>query len=197
MDDQMNLDTRLQLLESAVARLHREMHEVQTAIKGLRASGPQQATSQPNGSNAPNLPRYASQWLLAFDDRGIPRARPAMQHECRQPGGQGKGDWCGDPEIRKDPPRWKGESYAGMKMSVCPPDYLRQYADFEEWKGMKTLEDADPDKRKYVTYNLRSAALAKGWAEMNSSPGAVLARPGFGHDDHDANDQMDDGDIPF
>jgi len=189
MDDQMNLDTRLQLLEGAVARLHREMHELQVAIKSVRAAGPAQPMA--NGTAHPELPRYAAQWLLAFDDRGIPRARPAMQHECRQPGGSGKGDWCGDPEIRKDPPRWKGESFAGRRMSACPPDYLRQYADFEEWKGMKTLGESDPEKRKYVTYNLRAAALAKGWAEINGNPQHAPAQRTM-DDISDANE-----DIPF
>lgn len=192
MDDQMNLDTRLQLLESAVARLHREMHELQVALKSARSGGGSGSAPQPsNGTQMPSLPKYASQWLLAFDDRGIPRARPAMQHECRQPGGSGKGDWCGDPEVRKDPPRWKGESFAGRRMSACPPDYLRQYADFEEWKGMKTLGEPDPEKRKYVTYNLRNAALAKGWAEINSSPQHAPAMRSM-DDISDA-----DEDIPF
>ena len=194
MDDQMNLDTRLQLLESAVARLHREMHELQTAIKGMRPGAAMPGQSTLSGGTAPALPKYAAQWLLAFDDRGIPRARPAMQHECRQPGGGGKGDWCGDPEIRKDPPRWKGESFASRRMSMATPEYLRAYADFEEWKGMKTLEDADPEKRKFVTYNLRNAALAKGWAEILSNPshrpGAELDDGGFGPSDADE-------DIPF
>lgn len=68
MDDKMNLDTRLQLLESAVARLHREMHELQIAIKSVRSAGGGGGAGAQvsNGTTIPSLPKFASQWLLTL-----------------------------------------------------------------------------------------------------------------------------------
>lgn len=46
----------------------------------------------------------------------------------------------GNPEIRKDPPRWTGQSYAGARMSECPTDYLLNLAGFFDWKAQKDDE---------------------------------------------------------
>jgi hypothetical protein len=185
MDDEMtfpheDLERRVALLEAAVARIMRE---------GNAAAAPRPA-AQP-GTN-PELPRWAEQWLDRWDSRGIPRARVASPHECRQKGGQGKGDWAGDPSVRKDPPRWKDGSQVGRPYSICPVDFLKMLADFEEWKAMKTIQDPDPEKRKYVTYNLRAASLAKGWAAILSDP---AHRPGADLEDFGTSDANED--IPF
>ena len=36
----------------------------------------------------------------------------------------------GDPDIRKDPPRWKGSSYVGCRMSKCQPHFCIQRPHF-------------------------------------------------------------------
>jgi len=68
----------------------------------------------------------------------------------------------GDPLIRKDPPRWPGESFAGQCFSGATPDYLDNLASFLEWKAGKN--EADPAKKKYADYDRRDAARARGWA---------------------------------
>lgn len=74
----------------------------------------------------------------------------------------------GNPEIRKDPPRWKGPSYVGRTYSKCPSDYLRELAGFLQWKAGKNDEDG---KAKYAEYDRKDAARALAWAERNEEPG--------------------------
>lgn len=68
----------------------------------------------------------------------------------------------------------------GRKYSQCPPKFLLMLAGIEEFKALKTLEGGESDKQKYVTYGLRNAALAKGWAAILSDP---MHRPGAELDD--------------
>lgn len=72
----------------------------------------------------------------------------------------------GDPEIRRDPPKWEGRSYVGARMSQCPPDYLRSLSGFLQWKSRKNDEEG---KGKYAKYDLLDAARAIGWAKRNES----------------------------
>lgn len=83
----------------------------------------------------------------------------------------------GDPEIRKDPPRWDGESFKGCKMSEATPEYLDSLAGFLDWRAGKKREEAaeltDEDDEtkaerakavKYAGYDEKDAARARGWA---------------------------------
>jgi hypothetical protein len=75
----------------------------------------------------------------------------------------------GNPTIRRDPKRWLsngGASFVGARYSECPADYLDEVAGFNEWaadKNERTLPADDP-KRKYIDYDRRDAARARGWA---------------------------------
>jgi hypothetical protein len=81
-------------------------------------------------------------------------------------------EW-GNPEIRKDPPRWHGQSYAGRRYSQTEPAYLDCLAGFLRWKAGKDDEMATsaaaPEERtkcaKYAGYARKDAARAQGWAE--------------------------------
>jgi len=79
----------------------------------------------------------------------------------------------GDEIIKKDPPRWKGESFAGCKMSQCSSEYLRQLAGFSDWKADKDTEQGTYKNAKGETvptkpqYARKTAARARGWAKRN------------------------------
>lgn len=68
----------------------------------------------------------------------------------------------GDELVKRDPPRWRAESFAGRRMSQCPPDYLDALAEFQDWCAER--EAADPAKAKYARYSTSRAAKARGWA---------------------------------
>ena len=72
----------------------------------------------------------------------------------------------GDSEIRKDPPRWKGEPIAPRRMSECPADYLDQIASFNDWRAAKDEESnaVDTKGRPKAGYARKDAARARGWA---------------------------------
>ncbi len=100
----------------------------------------------------------------------------------------------GDPEIRKDPPRWDGESCVGRRYSECPPDYLDSLAGFLEWKAGKN--DADPNKEKYAKYDRLDAARAKKWSALKRDEARRYGTTGAGANaKHTA--PRDDDEIPF
>lgn len=68
----------------------------------------------------------------------------------------------GNPAVRRNPPRWDGESFEGRPFSACPPEFLETLASFLEWRATK--EEAEPGKEKYAVYSRKDARLAKGWA---------------------------------
>ncbi|MCS6900677.1 MAG: hypothetical protein RMJ98_13955 [Myxococcales bacterium] len=71
----------------------------------------------------------------------------------------------GNPEIRKDPPRWTGPSFVGARYSDTTPEYLESLANFLDWKARES------DKKKEMTNNgkprsaylRKDAARARGW----------------------------------
>jgi len=73
----------------------------------------------------------------------------------------------GDPEVRKDPPRWKGASYVSRPFSECPADYLDMLASFRDWQADKDSEKGTEDGDKYAKYGRKDAARARGWAQRN------------------------------
>lgn len=77
----------------------------------------------------------------------------------------------GDPEVRADSPQWikqGGDSYKGMRYSLCPPDYLEALASFMDWQAGKDEATGDPEKLKYAGYKRRDASRARGWAKRNA-----------------------------
>jgi hypothetical protein len=120
-----------------------------------------------------------------------------------------------DRTVKKDPPRWEGESYVGRKWSECPPEYLEDLAGFNEWKVAKdrALPEAEQAKNDkgvpWWTYNEKDARLQRAWAIRNRelqggrpAPGAKLpdrVGPTQAEDDASEPGNNDDGDsdIPF
>ncbi len=84
-------------------------------------------------------------------------------------------DKYGNPEVRRDPKRWSGESCVGRKFSDCPADYLLVTAEFNEWKASNPREGDDPKWQKYA---IKDAALARGWAVRNQGGSTNLPSGG-------------------
>lgn len=83
-------------------------------------------------------------------------------------------EW-GNPEVRKDPPRWKGDSHAGSRMSECPADYLRSLAGLYDWQADQDEKSnrVDGKGRPTAPYRRKDAARARGWAKRNEGKPSV------------------------
>jgi hypothetical protein len=82
----------------------------------------------------------------------------------------------GDEQIKKSPPRWTGDDFAGANMSGCSADFLRCFAEFKDYcadRDAEKAEKAEGDERakleKYARFNRRSAARARGWIKRLES----------------------------
>lgn len=91
----------------------------------------------------------------------------------------------GDPDVRRDPSEkyWTGASLVGRKFSACPTDYLHAMARWLEARAYMTEKEGDPQKQKYVAYQRKDAARARGWAKRNEGKVAPVQQTGFGDDD--------------
>ncbi len=72
----------------------------------------------------------------------------------------------GDPEIRRDPGRWSGDSFVGCRYSQTSPEYLDCVADFKDWQAGKDEESGAKDNkgRPKANWARKDARLARGWA---------------------------------
>jgi hypothetical protein len=107
----------------------------------------------------------------------------------------------GDPTIKKDPARWKGESFVGYRYSETTPEYLEEVASFHDWRASKDDEAnaVDTKGRPKSYWARKDAALARGWAKrLRARPAAPPASPPPNADDTwegDASSSSDD--LPF
>jgi hypothetical protein len=72
----------------------------------------------------------------------------------------------GDPEIKKDPPRWTGAKFAPCHMSQTSPEYLEVLASFKDWQAGKDDESGavDAKDRPASFWKRNDAKLCRGWA---------------------------------
>lgn len=100
----------------------------------------------------------------------------------------------GDPEIRRDPPKWKGPSYVGRTYSACPADYLRDLAGFLDWGAGKDEETGYTDSKGRATapYKRKDASRARGWAARVEQGGSGPSQPTLPRTQEDHDD-----DLPF
>lgn len=103
----------------------------------------------------------------------------------------------GDPVVKKDPPKWKGDSFIGCKLSECSVEFLESFAGFKAWQASKDDEKGTDEDGKKAWYSRKDAARALGWAiriknGWHASDRVKDAFPGTTTGDAD----MDD-DIPF
>ena len=73
----------------------------------------------------------------------------------------------GDPEVKRDPKQWAGESMVGRRFSQCPPDYLETLAGFKDWQARKDDESGavDDKGRPKSHWAKKDAARARGWGK--------------------------------
>ena len=78
-----------------------------------------------------------------------------------------------DEPIGRDPSEkyWTGASCKGLRMSECPPDYLRAYSKYRYACVFMARKENNPEKMKYVDRDEKSAKLAKEWAEYREALG--------------------------
>jgi hypothetical protein len=77
-----------------------------------------------------------------------------------------------DPQVRKDPKNWQGDSYAGRQYSECPPDYLEMLGSLLEWMADKKDTDG---KSKWAAEDRLNAARA--YAHMRAKNIAATTFP--------------------
>jgi hypothetical protein len=75
----------------------------------------------------------------------------------------------GDPKVRKTPPAkyWKGEPFAGKSLSRLTLAQLDAYGKYKDACAYAAEKNPDPEKpkqAKYIEYDRRDAARARGWA---------------------------------
>jgi hypothetical protein len=72
----------------------------------------------------------------------------------------------GDPVVRKDPGRWRGESMSGRKFSQCTPEYLEELAGLFDWRGDQDDKSnaVDAKGNPKSKWSRLDAARARGWA---------------------------------
>ncbi len=78
----------------------------------------------------------------------------------------------GNPEVKKNPPRWQGESCVGRRYSECPVEFLDEMAGFQSWAAGKedakaaaeSDEAAKKTAEKNAWYARQRAGYARGWA---------------------------------
>lgn len=166
----MSVEARLAALEARAAGLEARLAALETGRPGASTSAPSAPSPQHRTTRAAPAPgEVADEKLMA------------------QP-------WA-DMEIRKDPPRWAGESYVGRRLSECPKDYLENLAGFCDWKAKKGREESPPrlnnkGKPWYEADELM-AKLARGFALRAGS-----AAPPIVHAPPPAFDEPED-DVPF
>jgi hypothetical protein len=98
----------------------------------------------------------------------------------------------GDFALKKDPPRWKGESFAGVKLSRTTPEYCDAVMSFALWKADKDRQSGDDKK---AGYSRREAERALGW-KLRLERGHKTASAPPPRDDFGPPPSDDDG-IPF
>lgn len=104
-------------------------------------------------------------------------------------------DRYGDPSVRRDSRRWAGASYVGANYSRCPSDYLLVLAESLEYFADKDQKKPEPkchaNGTPFWKFDLKNAALARGWARRNEGKQFAPPVPAASTDDPYAS--RDDG----
>ena len=107
----------------------------------------------------------------------------------------------GNPIVKAKMPRdWNGPDYRNSTLSACPPELLDMMAErYEYFASLPEASEQRGDKTK-GEWDLRSAALCRGWAQRIRNgyvPSAPPAQPGFDDGGFDPAETPDEDSIPF
>ncbi|MFT3774945.1 MAG: single-stranded DNA-binding protein [Minicystis sp.] len=74
----------------------------------------------------------------------------------------------GNPTVKFVPARWSGEDFRGKPYSDCTPEFLDVLASALQWSA----DNPQEGKGRFVEWNRKDAARARGWAARLRSRGA-------------------------
>lgn len=103
----------------------------------------------------------------------------------------------GNPQVRKNPPRWQGQDCTGLHYADCPPEFLDTLAGFLDWQAGKADEKNEManNGKPRSTYLRKDAARARGHAARIRARATAHRRPAGVSQRGSMNDE--DGDVPF
>lgn len=85
----------------------------------------------------------------------------------------------GNPQVRKNPPRWQGQDCTGLNYSDCPPEFLDTLAGFLDWQAGKAEEKNETTTQGKPRGPLirRDAARCRGWAARIRAKATAHRKP--------------------
>ena len=103
----------------------------------------------------------------------------------------------GNPQVRKNPPRWQGQDCTGLNYSDCPPEFLDTLAGFLDWQAGKADEKNEManNGKPRSTYLRKDAARARGHAARIRARATAHRKSAGVSQRGSMNDE--DGDVPF
>lgn len=105
----------------------------------------------------------------------------------------------GNPQVRKNPPRWQGQDCTGLSYSDCPPEFLDTLAGFLDWQAGKAEEKNETTTQGKPRGPLirRDAARCRGWAARIRAKTTAHRKPAAGVTNPTGRGSMNDDDVPF
>lgn len=101
----------------------------------------------------------------AGDAGGAPSPTPHVQSEASE---QDLDSPHGNPVVKFSPTRWGGEDFRGKRYGDCTPEFLDVLASSLEWSA----DNPQEGKGRFVEWNRKDAARARGWAARLRRGGA-------------------------
>lgn len=102
----------------------------------------------------------------------------------------------GNPVVKFVPTRWGGEDFRGKRFSECTPEFLDVLASALQWSA----DNPQEGKGRFVEFNRKDAARARGWAARLRGGGADAQAQATAADGHREAGDPEGGsadDIPF
>ena len=75
----------------------------------------------------------------------------------------------GDPDVKRNPPRWDGDDMTGRRFSQTSAAFLAEMASFKDWCAEQDDQSEDEKQRGNAKWRRIDAARARGWAKRLAS----------------------------